>query len=140
MEKKLIDVMADVADTDIARSKLRATVTKQIGDTDYTIQDETHEVTLEVTPKHKEKIQVGFVYEFYSPEKISARKIRLNKASYAKKLFEDPDVKKSEDRDKTIRIGDLKTRKNKSQVKDALVARVLAKYDTRKVTGGKQLR
>ena len=125
MEKKLADLIGDVAETDIARSKLRASVTKQIGETDFTIRDDTHEVTLEVTPKQKEKIKVGYVYEFYSPEKISAGKIRLNKTSYAKKLFEDPNLKQNEDLDSTIRIGDLKTKKNKSQVKEALVARVL---------------
>ena len=107
MEKKLSDLVGDTPDTEIKKSKLRATVVQQLGEIDFKIKDDEHEVTLQVTGREKEKLEVGFTYDFYSPEKISSQKFRLNKGSYAKKLFKDENFPQGSDQDYTIRIADL---------------------------------
>ena len=138
-ERKLTELMGDMPETEVKRSKVKATVTEQLGDNDFKIKGDNLEVDLEIKGSKCENLEVGFTYEFYSPEKTSSDKFKLTKTSYAKKLFRDETFDKKIN-NSLIRISDLIGKKNKSLVKECLVAKILALYETRTVGSGKRLR
>ena len=77
MNRTIDDILSDTPETEIKKSILRATVTKRGGANDFVISDSINrEINLEVDPKLSKKIEVGYTFDFYSPEKVNNDKLR----------------------------------------------------------------
>ena len=126
MNRALEDLMGDIPETEVRKSVVEATVTKKLDEQRFVICDHTKEVELEIEEKFKNKIQVGYKFAFYSPEKVDSEKLRLNKGSYPKKLFEDNSFKIEFN---SIRLKDILGRKDKETVEEVLVVKVINVYD-----------
>ena len=126
MNRALEDLMGDIPETEVRKSVVEATVTKKLDEQRFVIRDHTKEVELEIEEKFKNKIQVGYKFAFYSPEKVDSEKLRLNKGSYPKKLFEDNSFKIEFN---SIRLKDILGRKDKETVVEVLVVKVINIYD-----------
>ena len=128
MNRDLEELMGDIAETEVRKSVVEATVTKKLDDHRFLIRDNTKEIELEVGEKFKQKILVGFKFAFYSPEKVNSEKLRLSKGSYPKKLFEDPSFKIEFE---SIRLKDIIGRKDKETVEEVLVVKVISIYEAK---------
>ena len=127
MNRDLEDLMGDIPESEVRKSVVEATVTKKLDDHRFVIRDDKKEVELEVEDNFKNKIQVGYRFAFYSPEKVDSEKLRLNKGSYPKKLFEDNTFKIEFN---SIRLKDIMGRKDKETVEEVLVVKVINVYET----------
>ena len=128
----LKDLMGDTPETEINKTVVEATVTEKLDERRFLIRDDSTEIELEVEDKFKNKLQVGYKFAFYSPEKVSAEKLRLSKASYPKKLFQDESFNIEI---KSIRLKDLIGRKDKETVEEILVVKVISVYEAKQGTG-----
>ena len=126
MNRNLEDLMGDIPETEVRKSVVEATVTKKLDEQRFVIRDHTKEVELEVEEKFKNKIQIGYKFAFYSPEKINSEKLWLNKGSYPKKLFEDSSFKIEFN---SICLKDILGCRDKETVEEVLVVKVVNVYE-----------
>ena len=124
MDRKLEKLLGDTPETEVCKSSVQATVIKKKDNNSFIIRDETKEAELEIDEKFKNKIQVGYKFVFYSPEKTSMGKLRLTKGSHAKKLHLDESLPTT-----TIKMKDLVGKPDKTSVEETLVVRVLDEYE-----------
>lgn len=132
MERNLKEIFDDLADSEVARSVVEAKVTERKDDRTFTISDGEESKTLEVDKKLEDKILVGVTYKFYSPEKLSQDRLRLNAKSFPKKLFESAS-------NAGLKLRDLIGKKDKALIKENLAVKVLEKLQPRDM-GGKAMR
>lgn len=139
MDRTLDALLGDMPETEVAKSSVEATVTKKKDNNRFIIRDATMEAELEVDDKFRNKIEVGYKFAFYSPEKSSSEKLKLSKTSHAKKLYLDTDVDDSAP-ENALRMKDLIGKKHQSTVEECLIVKVFDKYEPQVTKTGKHMR
>ena len=95
---------------------------------------------MEVDKKFRDKLEVGYKFQFFSPEKKSANKLSLSKNSYAKKLGFDDSVKTEKNEENVIKLKELVGRMDKTIVNENIAVKVKAIYKEQVVKNNNVIR
>ena len=138
MDQSLIKVIGDLPDTDIKKTVIKAEDRDNLGDKSFTIWDGTTTVELEAEPREAKKLEVGLSYTYYNLERVSPKKLKMGKSSYAKKVK--IDMKEEVDDQKTIRLENLIGKKEKVNIGETLAVKVFQVGEEMTTSNGKSLR